>query len=152
VTGGVGFTPTHAMATLQQRMRATVARAIGIYNQCVHKSVPDTLFTMTFDMLHNEAYASPVDCPAMQAFERAYGEMGLAWPRPVAFRASCDARIYGNSGHNTITFGPGDLADAHSQHEKISLEQLQKGLALITLVTLFLTTGRFSPAGKKTPI
>jgi acetylornithine deacetylase/succinyl-diaminopimelate desuccinylase-like protein len=77
----------------------------------------------------------------MKAFESAYRVMNLAWPKPIAFRASCDARIYGNSGHNTITFGPGNLADAHSDHEKISIEDLQKGLQLITLTTLALTSG-----------
>ncbi len=139
--GGVGFTPAHPMEQLQRRMREAARRGIRRYNQAAKKSVNENIITMTFDMLHNEAYASPVDCPAMQAFQKAYRRMGLAWPKPVAFRASCDARIYGNNGHNTITFGPGMLADAHSDQEKIAIDQMQKGLELVTLTTLALTSG-----------
>ena len=32
------------------------------------------------------------------------------------------------AGCNTVISGPGDVADAHGSHEKISLESLQKGL------------------------
>ncbi|MFA5864368.1 MAG: M20/M25/M40 family metallo-hydrolase [Phycisphaerae bacterium] len=141
MTGGVGFSPSHRMSDLQQRLRAAAVRGIKQFNEISKTNVSETVFNMTFDKLHNEAYASPVDCPAMKAFEAAYRVMNLPWPKPIAFRASCDARIYGNSGYNTITCGPGNLADAHSDHEKISIEELQKGLEIITLTTLSLTTG-----------
>jgi len=78
----------------------------------------------------------------MKAFKWAFDAREMPWPTPLAFRASCDARIFGNSGHNTVTFGPGQLSQAHGDHEKISLQELQAGLEVVTLATLALTTGQ----------
>lgn len=141
LTGGVGFTPAHQMADLQVRLRRAAQAGVQQYNAAAGTALSPSLVTLTFDKLHNEAYASPTDCPGMKAFAAAYRMQGLPWPKPIAWRASCDARIYGNNGYNTITFGPGDLADAHSDHEKIAIDELQKGLELLTLTTLLLTTG-----------
>jgi acetylornithine deacetylase/succinyl-diaminopimelate desuccinylase-like protein len=144
VTGGVGFTAVHPMTELQKRMKAAVARGLERYAKTAGKSqVSSDAIRMTFDMLHNESYASPVDCPAMKAMESAYQTMNLPWPKPLAWRASCDSRIYGNNGYDTVTFGPGNLADAHSDHERIAIAELQKGLEIITLATLALITGRY---------
>ncbi len=141
LTGGVGFTPSHRMADLKTRLREAAYRGIGKYNETTKSNVDTKTVNMTFDKLHNEAYASPTDGPGMQAFERVYKIMNLPWPKPVAWRASCDARIYGNNHYNTIVCGPGDIADAHSDHEKIAVDQLQQGLEMIALTTLFLTAG-----------
>jgi acetylornithine deacetylase/succinyl-diaminopimelate desuccinylase-like protein len=141
ISGGVGFTPCHRMDQLQQRLRATVVDAIYEYNRIAHASMPTNVFEMTFDMLHNEAYASPIDCPAMMAFEKSYASLAMEWPTPLAFRASCDARIFANAGHDTVTFGPGDLIDAHGPNERVAIDQLQKGLQLLTLTVMELITG-----------
>ncbi len=143
LTGGVGFTPVHKMAALQERLKDAVRRGIKKHNEMLQANVADDIFKLTCDMLHNEAYASPADCPSMKAFRWAYCKKQMDFPKPIAFRASCDARIYANNGHNTITFGPGTLKDAHSDDEKLSIEQLQKGLELITLTTLSLITGEY---------
>jgi len=139
--GGVGFTPSHRMSDLQGRLRDAAGRGIKQYNQLAGTSVPEQAVTMTYDKLHNEAYTSPTDCPAMKAFEASYHAIGLTWPKPMAWRASCDCRIYANSGYNTVTFGPGEIADAHGDHEKIAITELQKGLELLTLTLLNLTAG-----------
>ncbi len=143
LTGGVGFTPVHKMSDLQLRLNEAVKRGIQNFNEITGLNIGTEIFRMSFDMLHNEAYASPVDCPAMKAFEWAHCKEQIAFPKPIAFRASCDARIYANSGHNTVTFGPGHLKDAHSEQEKLSIEELQKGLEMITLATIALITGEY---------
>ncbi len=143
MTGGVGFTPAHKMADLKLRLIEAAKKGIKTYNKIAGIAISTDTIRMTFNKLHNEAYASPLDSPAMKAFKKAYQTMNLTWPTPIAWRASCDSRIYGNNGYNTITFGPGDLADAHSDHEKISFESLQRGLELITLTVLSLTTGQY---------
>jgi acetylornithine deacetylase/succinyl-diaminopimelate desuccinylase-like protein len=143
VTGGVGFTAAHPMAQLQKRMRDAAARGLERYNQLAKKNALAQGIRMTFDMLHNEAYASDVNCPAMKAIESAYKTMNLPWPKPLAWRASCDARIYGNNGYDTVVLGPGNLIDAHSDHEKIAISELHKCLEMITLATLDLITGRY---------
>ena len=142
VTGGVGFTAVHPMAGLQDRMRQAAVRGLERYSQLTKKSVSAQGIRLTFDMLHNEAYISDVDSPAMKAMETAHKMMNLPWPEPVAWRASCDARIYGNNGFDTVTFGPGDAAYAHGDHERIAIGDLHKGLEMITLATLGLITGR----------
>jgi acetylornithine deacetylase/succinyl-diaminopimelate desuccinylase-like protein len=142
LTGGVGFTPSHRMADLEGRLREAAHRGIRNYNEMAKSKVDTKTIRMTYDKLHNEAYASPTDCPGKKAFEKVYKTMNMPWPKPAAWRASCDARIYGNNHYNTIVCGPGDLADAHSDHEKITIEQMQQGLEMITLTTLLLTTGR----------
>jgi acetylornithine deacetylase/succinyl-diaminopimelate desuccinylase-like protein len=143
MTGGVGFTPAHKMSDLKVRLLDAVKKGIHNYNKITGSSVSTDTIRLTFDKLHNEAYASPLDCPSMKAFKKAYELMNIPWPTPIAWRASCDSRIYGNNGYNTITFGPGDLADAHSDHEKISFESMQRGLEMITLTVLSLVTGEY---------
>jgi len=140
--GGIGFTPAHRMADLRERLRQAARRGVQQYGQCFNVSIGDDVFDMNFDMLHNEAYCSPSDCPSMRAFAWAFRQLELPWPRPAAFKASCDARIYANAGHNTVTFGPGRLEDAHSDTEKIDVNQAQQALALLTLVSLALDTAR----------
>ncbi len=143
MTGGVGFTPVHKMSDLQVRLSNAVERGIQKYKEITGDNIDLDIFKISFDMLHNEAYASPVDCPAMKAFEWAYCKEQMNFPQPIAFRASCDARIYANNGHNTVTFGPGHLKDAHSDQEKLSIEELQKGLEMITLATIALISGEY---------
>ncbi len=143
LTGGVGFTPAHKMSDLQTRLKQAVTRGIQTYNNITNKNISPDIFNLSFDMLHNEAYASPVDCPAMKAFQWAYCKQQMEFPKPIAFRASCDARIYANSGHNTVTFGPGYLKDAHSEQEKLSILELQKGLEMVTLATIALISGEY---------
>jgi acetylornithine deacetylase/succinyl-diaminopimelate desuccinylase-like protein len=131
--GGQGFQPTHPMEQLRQRL--TEAARLGVRHYCDFRSVPysDAMVSMTFEKLHNEAYASPPDCPAMKAFQRAYGALGLAWPEPAAWRVSCDARLFSLAGHNVVTFGPGELLQAHSADESIDIRQIQQGLAISVL-------------------
>jgi len=139
--GGVGFTPSHRMADLQSRLREAAHRGIKRYNENARTTIPVQSAKMTFDKLHNEAYASPTDGPGMRAFHSAFESLDIPWPKPKAWRASCDARIFGNNGYNTVTFGPGDLADAHGDHEKIQIPELQKGLQILLLTLLNLTDG-----------
>ncbi len=131
--GGLGFQPTHPMAHLRERL--TQAARHGVRHYCEFRRVPysDAMVTMTFEKLHNEAYASPPDCPAMKAFEAAYGALGLSWPEPVAWRVSCDARLFALAGHQVVTFGPGDLQHAHAADESIDIRQIQQGLAISVL-------------------
>ncbi len=141
ITGGVGFSPAHKMTDLQDRLKKVVKNTIEEVGKDLNINTNTDCFTMTFDMLHNEAYQSPTDCPAMNAFKWVYDTRGLKWEKPIAFRASCDARIYANAGHNTVTFGPGALTYAHAPNEQITIKDLTKGIELITLTTIKLTGG-----------
>jgi len=131
--GGQGFQPTHPMAQLRQRLTEAARR--GVREYCEFRRIPyaEGMIEMTFDKLHNEAYASPPDCPAMTSFEAAFGALGSPWPEPAAWRVSCDARLFALAGHDVVTFGPGELQHAHSADESIDIRQLQQALAISVL-------------------
>ncbi len=133
--GGQGFQPTHPMAQLRERLAAAARR--GARQYCDFRRMPykDAMVEMTFDKLHNEAYASPPDGPAMQAFQAAFGALDLPWPEPAAWQVSCDARLFALAGHDVVTFGPGELQFAHSAEECIDIRQIQQALAIAVLQT-----------------
>jgi acetylornithine deacetylase/succinyl-diaminopimelate desuccinylase-like protein len=133
--GGQGFQPTHPMAQLRERL--TSAAKTGARQYCEFRRLPfdDAMVSMTFEKLHNEAYASPPDCPSMLAFQDAFAVLGLSWPEPAAWQVSCDGRLYALAGHDVVVFGPGELQFAHSADECIDIRQVQQGLAISTLQT-----------------
>ncbi|MBC8233682.1 hypothetical protein H8E77_29395, partial [bacterium] len=79
---------------------------------------------------------SPVDCPAMQAMQSAFEELGLDFGEPTAWLVSCDARIFAREGYNIVTFGPGLLSDAHQPGDKIDIKQAQEALAISAIAAL----------------
>jgi acetylornithine deacetylase/succinyl-diaminopimelate desuccinylase-like protein len=134
--GGQGFVPTHSLEQVKARV-AEAARA-GAKEYCELKQVPfrPGMAQVSFQKLHNEAYASPLDCPAFQAFADAFRALGLTWPKPSGCGVSCDARIYAHHGHNVVTFGPGGLDRAHSATESIETHQIQQALAISALAAV----------------
>jgi acetylornithine deacetylase/succinyl-diaminopimelate desuccinylase-like protein len=123
------------MAQLRERLAA--AATVGARQYCEFRRLPfdDAMVSMSFEKLHNEAYASPPDCPSMKAFQDAFAALGLSWPEPAAWQVSCDGRLYALAGHDVVVFGPGELQFAHSADECIDIRQVQQGLAISTLQT-----------------
>jgi len=73
-----------------------------------------------FDKLHNDAFARSVDGPAMNAVLAAARDAGVYDGSPIrGWDVSCDARIFAREfpDAEVITFGPGELAQAHSNDE-----------------------------------
>lgn len=134
--GGQGFQPTHPMAQLRERLTEAARRGVRQYCEFRRVRYDDAMVTMTYEKLHNEAYASPADCPAMQAFQAAFRALERPWPEPVAWRVSCDARLYAIAGHDVVTFGPGELESAHSANECIDIRHVQQALAISVLQTV----------------
>ena len=134
--GGQGFLPTHPMAQVQQRLTDAARRGAADYCRLRGLSHDDAMVRMSFDKLHNEAYACDPDVPMMGAIRTAYEQMLLDWPPPTGWPVSCDARIFAHAGHPTVVFGPGHLARAHADDESIDLPDLQTAAALATLAAL----------------
>ena len=128
--GGQGFVPTHSLQEVARRL--TDAVHAGVRQYCRFKQIPfaEEMAQVSFAKLRNDAYASPLDCPAFQAFATAHQVLGLRWPAPTGWGVSCDARIYAHHGHNVVTFGPGSLDRAHSPNESIDIRQIQSALAI----------------------
>jgi len=90
-------------------------------------------FEFTNKGIHNEAFASDVDHPAVAAFAEAVESIGLD-PTLRGWSASSDARLFGiHAAVPTITFGPGDLIDAHSDHERVRIPDVLKAAEAIAL-------------------
>jgi len=51
--------------------------------------------------------------------------------KPVGVRYFCDASVLGHGGIPSVVFGPGDIAQAHTADEWISLAELERGKGLL---------------------
>jgi acetylornithine deacetylase/succinyl-diaminopimelate desuccinylase-like protein len=64
--------------------------------------------------------------PLVQKFLKSAGQL-----RPVGVDFFCDAAILSGGGIPSIVFGPGDIAQAHTADEWISLAELERGKNLL---------------------
>ncbi|MGQ9650575.1 MAG: M20/M25/M40 family metallo-hydrolase [Phycisphaerae bacterium] len=131
--GGQGFTPSHRMEDVKARLQAAARRGVQAYctahGLCFHES----MIQMSFDRLHNDAYAANPDIEPMQALLVAREAVGLPPVEVVGWRTSCDARLYHARGYPVAIFGAGRLDVAHSDHEYVNIAEMQKALAISTL-------------------
>jgi acetylornithine deacetylase/succinyl-diaminopimelate desuccinylase-like protein len=74
-------------------------------------------------------------CPALESDPRlplvARFLSSVGQRKPVGARYFCDASVLGHGGIPSVVFGPGDIAQAHTADEWISLESLERGTALL---------------------
>jgi len=66
------------------------------------------------------------DLPLVRQFLRSVGQQ-----RPAGVHYFCDAAVLSQAGIPSIVFGPGDIAQAHSADEWISLAELERGKAML---------------------
>ncbi|MBT4623292.1 MAG: M20/M25/M40 family metallo-hydrolase, partial [Verrucomicrobia bacterium] len=81
-------------------------------------------------------------CPALET------DPGLPWVRdfmrsarqkkPIGVDYYCDAANLAGAGIPTVVWGPGDIAQAHTADEWITLEQLERGTDMLTRFLLSL--------------
>lgn len=55
----------------------------------------------------------------------------LGQRKPAGVRYFCDASVLGHGGIPSVVFGPGDIAQAHTADEWVSLESLERGERLL---------------------
>lgn len=137
--GGQGFTPSHRMSDVQERLRGAARRGAEEYCRVRERTFREDMVYMTFDRLHNDAYADSPDAPPMRALHAAMAALGERIPEPVGWETSCDARIYHHKGHPVAIFGAGELERAHSADESVRIPDVQKALAISTLAAWVLT-------------
>ncbi len=128
--GGQGFLPTHEMNDVQQRMRKAVWRGINSYlRQQDRPANAEQWVSVTYDKLHNAAFAGAPDSKDMQRAIACQKLAGIWNGQPVrGWDVSCDSRIFAKEypDLNVITSGPGSLVYAHSDHEQISITEMVK--------------------------
>jgi len=64
--------------------------------------------------------------PLVREFLQSVGQR-----RPVGVHYFCDAAVLAGAGIPSVVFGPGDIAQAHTADEWISLAQLERGRAML---------------------
>lgn len=127
----VGYLPRYDLKVMEDKVRQALA---GSPNRHLHD-----LGSVRFTGLKNEAYVSPSNSFAITAMLDALKRQGLPAEQPKCWNASCDARLYSRlAGIPSVIFGCGNLAEAHSAKEKLSITQLMSGMRVI--VDLLLQT------------
>jgi acetylornithine deacetylase len=124
IEGGVGFLPNKPMREVQEDLRRL------IYDDGDEWLAAHTV--LDFPKLHNDAYRIDPNSPAVTSLASACREAGLD-SEVFGWNVSCDARLYAlRGGMDAIVFGPGNVADAHSNHDQIRMEDV--GRAAVALV------------------
>lgn len=115
--GGIGFLPGRTIADMKRILRERVEREAGAWLGGHYR--------LDFLGLHNEPFETPPDAAVVGAFSQTLVESGLDGA-PSGWIASCDARLFAKvAGIDTIVFGAGDLAAAHSGGESVELGEIR---------------------------
>ncbi len=138
--GGQGFVPTHTIDEVMERMRRAAQRGADHYlRQCGRKEAGAQTVAVAYEKLHNAAFDGDPDSPTMRNAIAAAKLCGLWRDEPVmGWTVSCDARLFATEypGMPVLTFGPGELAVAHSDREQIDLRDVAKAAEFLALFLL----------------
>ena len=138
--GGQGFVPTHGIQEIMERLRQAATRGAENYlRRCGHNSSAGEVVSITFEKLHNSAFDGNPDSPAMRNAIAAAKESKIWKNDPVTgWTVSCDARLFATEypGMPVLTFGPGDLAFAHSDQEQIAVKDILRAVEFLALFLL----------------
>ena len=119
--GAQGFLPTHAIDEVKRRMSAAFRRGSERFVRLAGRGWDGLEGTISFDKLHNDAFACDPGSPSVRAALEAAvlaGTMQEGEP-PLGWNVSCDARLFAGEhpGLPVITCGAGRLEHAHSEGE-----------------------------------
>ncbi len=122
--GGVGFLPNKNINMIKKELD-------DVIKNCGDEWIK-AHYSLTFDRLHNDAYSTPADHPVVESMAESIKESGLN-PEIEGFLASCDARLFNKAGNMpTVVFGPGDIADAHSEVEHMPVSEMKTAAEILT--------------------
>jgi acetylornithine deacetylase/succinyl-diaminopimelate desuccinylase-like protein len=138
--GGQGFVPTHTIDEVMERMRRAAQRGAENYLRlCGRKESGAQAVTVAYEKLHNAAFDGDPDSPTMRNAIAAAKLCGMWRNEPVTgWTVSCDARLFATEypGMPVLTFGPGELAVAHSDREQVALRDVAKAAEFLALFLL----------------
>jgi acetylornithine deacetylase/succinyl-diaminopimelate desuccinylase-like protein len=141
--GGQGFVPTHSIQEIMERMRRSVQRGAENYLRFIGRSESGCeVATVAYEKLHNVAFDGDPASPAMLHATEAARACGLWKDEPIlGWTVSCDARLFATEypGMPVLTFGPGQLVHAHSDHEQIAIDEIRAAAEFIAIFLLLQT-------------
>jgi len=135
--GGQGFVPPMMVDDIRKTLLAALKSAAAAYNTVASDGAPEP--RLSTEKLHNEAFERDPNSRAVQKALRLAEMMGFQESRSVrGAPVSCDARIFAHQypEMDLFTTGPGHLAEAHRDNEKIEEDELAKGAAYLALYVL----------------
>ena len=124
---------------MERLHQAAVRGADAYLRRCGWSEAGATAVTVTYEKLHNVAFDGDPDSPAMRNAIAVAKTCGLWHDEPVrGWTVSCDARLFASEypGMPVLTFGPGELAVAHSDQEQIKLDDIVKAVEFLALFLL----------------
>ena len=138
--GAQGFLPTHSIEEVKARSESAFLRGIESYLEKIGANQEDILCSITFNKLHNDAFAGNPNSSSVQIAVRVASEYGLRQRnQPVlGWDVSCDARLFAKERPKlaVITFGAGKLKDAHSNTERVLLSDIFSAIRVCSLFVL----------------
>jgi acetylornithine deacetylase/succinyl-diaminopimelate desuccinylase-like protein len=138
--GGQGFVPTHDINEIMQRFRRAAQRGAENYLRRIGRPERgEDIVTVAYEKLHNVAFDGDPDSPSVYNAIAAAKVCGLWEDEPVlGWTVSCDARLFATEypGMQVLTFGPGQLAFAHSDQEQIKLDEIRAAAEFLAVFLL----------------
>ncbi len=145
--GGQGFLPTHSIEEVEERMRRAASEAVSRYCRRRGAVGREGLAMMTFEKLHNEAFARDPQGRAAVALVEAARAVGIEVEEPLrGWDVSCDARLFATEhpSSEVLTFGAGSLEHAHSPQEQVSFGEVASAAKAIAAFAL-----AYEPQGRR---
>ncbi len=138
--GGQGFVPTHNINEVMDRLDRAAQRGAENYLRRIGRPERgEEVVTVAYEKLHNVAFDGDPDSPSVRNAIAAAKACGIWKEEPVlGWTVSCDARLFATEypGMQVLTFGPGQLAFAHSDQEQITLEEIRAAAEFLALFLL----------------
>jgi acetylornithine deacetylase/succinyl-diaminopimelate desuccinylase-like protein len=138
--GGQGFVPTHGINEVMDRLRRAAQRGAENYLRRIGRPEHgEEMVTVAYEKLHNVAFDGDPDSPSVRNAIAAAKACGIWKEEPVlGWAVSCDARLFATEhpGMQVLTFGPGQLAVAHSDQEQITLDEIRAAVEFLAVFLL----------------
>ena len=134
--GGQGFLPDKNLESIKDSIRQAVNDGHRMFKE-EYGIVDDVInVSVSFDKLHNRAYSSensmagPLLATAVRVLTGKESNSFQGW------QASCDARLFSRKFSDVVTFGAGNLENAHQIDEYVKIDDLMNAAAGVTLAIL----------------
>jgi len=124
IRGDVGFLPKYTIETIKEKIENALVK---LENEWVRNNLQ-----INYNGLKNDAYIVERNTPFITNFLEIINKNNVIQNKAYGWKVSCDARLYYKILNvPTIIFGSGSLDCAHSNNEKININEIKKGIKIL---------------------